>query len=314
LPRVDNPRVLVGFDKSDDAGVYLLDNGTALVQTIDFFTPIVDDPETFGQVAAANSLSDVYAMGGRPLTALSVTCYPGGGDPAVLGAILRGGQSKIHEAGCVVIGGHSVADDEIKFGYAVIGTIDPAKVRTNSAARPGDDLVLTKRLGTGVISTALKREIARPEHIDAMVESMTQLNHAAGEAMGRHDVHAATDITGFGLMGHGREMAEGSGVTLEIDHANLEFLPGALDYARQGIFPGGQKNNQLFAQSLVGMADTVPPEVAGLLYDPQTSGGLLISIAPADTAALLKELAAARVVAVKVGRVLERTVPAIRVI
>jgi selenide,water dikinase len=314
LPRVDNPRVLVGFDKSDDAGVYLLDDHTALVQTIDFFTPIVDDPETFGQVAAANSLSDVYAMGGRPLTALSVTCYPGSGDPAVLTAIMRGGQSKVHEAGCVVIGGHSVADDEIKFGYAVIGTIDPAKVRTNSAARPGDDLVLTKRLGTGVISTALKREIARPEHIDAMVESMTQLNRAAGEAMGRYDVHAATDITGFGLMGHGREMAEGSGVTLEIDHSRLEFLPGALDYARQGIFPGGQKNNQLFAQSLVGMADTVPPEVAGLLYDPQTSGGLLISIAPADTGALLKELVAAGVVAVKVGRVLERTTPAIRVI
>jgi selenide,water dikinase len=314
LPRLDNPRVLVGFDKSDDAGVYLLDDHTALVQTIDFFTPIVDDPETFGQVAAANSLSDVYAMGGRPLTALSVTCYPGAGDPAVLAAILRGGQSKIHEAGCVVIGGHSVADDEIKFGYAVIGTVDPSKVRTNSAARPGDDLVLTKRLGTGVISTALKREIARPEHIDAMIESMTQLNRVAGEAMGRHDVHAATDITGFGLMGHGREMAEGSGVTLEIDHSKLEFLPGALDYARQGVFPGGQKNNKLFAQSLVGMSEVVPVEVAELVYDPQTSGGLLISIAPADTAALLKELHAAAVAAVKVGRVLERGSTAIHVI
>lgn len=312
MPRLDNPRVLVGFDKSDDAGVYLLDDHTALVQTVDFFTPIVDDPEIFGQVAAANSLSDVYAMGGRPVTALSVTCYPGTGDPAVLGAIMRGGQSKIHEAGCVVIGGHSVADDEIKFGYAVIGTIDPAKVRTNSAARPGDDLVLTKRLGTGVISTALKREIAQQEHIDAMVESMTQLNRAAGEAMGRYDVHAATDITGFGLMGHGREMALGSNVTLEIDHTKLEWLPGALDYARQGVFPGGQKNNKLFAQSSVGMASSVPEEVAGLVYDPQTSGGLLISIAPTDTEALLKELHAAGVVAVKVGRVLERTKPAIR--
>ncbi len=286
--------------------MYLLDDHTALVQTIDFFTPIVDDPETFGQVAAANALSDVYAMGGRPLTALSVTCFPGGGDPAVLEAILRGGQSKIHEAGCVVIGGHSVADDEIKFGYAVIGTIDPSKVRTNSAARPGDDLVLTKRLGTGVISTAIKREIADQQHIDAMVASMTQLNRAAGQALGRYNVHAATDITGFGLMGHGREMAEGSHVTLEIDHSRLEFLPGALDYARQGVFPGGQKNNQLFAQSAVAMADSVPAEVAGLLYDPQTSGGLLISIDPADTEALLKELGAAGVVARKIGRVLER--------
>jgi selenide,water dikinase len=314
LPRLDNPRVLVGFDKSDDAGVYLLDDRTALVQTVDFFTPIVDDPEIFGQVAAANSLSDVYAMGGRPLTALSITCYPGSGDPAVLAAIMRGGQSKIHEAGCVVIGGHSVADDEIKFGYAVIGTIDPAKVRTNSAARPGDDLVLTKRLGTGVISTAIKREVAGQEHIDAMVESMTQLNRAAGEAMGRYNVHAATDITGFGLLGHGREMAEGSNVTLEIDHSKLEFLPGALDYARQGVFPGGQKNNRLFAQSVVEMAGAVPAEVAGLLYDPQTSGGLLISIEPADTEALLTELHAAGVLAVRIGRVLERTAAGISVI
>jgi selenide,water dikinase len=313
LPRPDNPRVLVGFDKSDDAGVYLLDDRTALVQTVDFFTPIVDDPNIFGQVAAANALSDIYAMGGRPVTALSVTCYPGNGDPAVLEAILRGGQSKIHEAGCVVIGGHSVADDEIKFGYAVIGTIDPAKVRTNSAARPGDDLVLTKRLGTGVISTALKREIARQEHIEAMVESMSELNRAAGEAIGRYDVHAATDVTGFGLMGHGREMAQGSNVTLEIDHTKLEWLPGALDYARQGIFPGGQKNNQLFAQASVGIANSVPAEVAGLLYDPQTSGGLLISIAPSDTAALLEELHSASVVAVTIGRVLERTAPAIHV-
>jgi selenide, water dikinase len=314
LPRLDNPRVLVGFDKSDDAGVYLLDDRTALVQTIDFFTPIVDDPETFGQVAAANSLSDVYAMGGRPVTALSVTCFPGDGDPAVLEAILRGGQSKIHEAGCVVIGGHSVADDEIKFGYAVIGTIDPAKIRTNSAARPGDDLVLTKRLGTGVISTALKREAAAQEHVDAMVESMTQLNRVAGEALGRYNVHAATDITGFGLMGHGREMALGSNVTLEIDHSKLEFLPGALDYARQGIFPGGQKNNKLFAQAVVWMADSVPAEVAGLLYDPQTSGGLLISIEPADAGALLHELHRAGVVVGKIGRVLERGTVGIRVV
>jgi selenide,water dikinase len=294
--------------------VYLLDDRTAIVQTVDFFTPIVDDPETFGQVAAANSLSDVYAMGGRPISALAITCYPGSGDPAVLAAIMRGGQSKIHEAGCVVIGGHSVADDEIKFGYAVTGIIDPAKVRTNSAARPGDDLVLTKRLGTGVISTAIKRELANDEHIDAMVESLTQLNRLAGEAMGRYDVHAATDITGFGLMGHGREMAEGSHVTLEIDHAKLEFLPGALDYARQGVFPGGQKNNRLFAQSAVEIAGVVPSEIAGLIYDPQTSGGLLISILPSDTAALLEELRGAGVVAEKVGRVLERGAAAIRVI
>ena len=314
MPRQINPNVLVGFDKSDDAGVYLLNETSALVQTVDFFTPIVDDPATFGEVTAANSLSDIYAMGGKPITALAVACYPSKGDAETLEQIMRGGLAKMNDAGCAVIGGHSVADDEIKFGYAVIGVIDPGKVRTNSGARAGDDLVLTKRLGTGVISTALKRGLASDDHVRAMVDSMTMLNAAAGEAMGQYDVHAATDITGFGLLGHAREMAAGSDAGLEFDHTKLEFIPGALDYAQQGVFPGGQKNNRNFAEGEVEMGEHVPEEIAGLLYDPQTSGGLLISVDPADTARLLEKLRAADVPANKVGRVVAATSPRIHVV
>ena len=314
MPRQINPNVLVGFDKSDDAGVYLLNETSALVQTVDFFTPIVDDPATFGEVTAANSLSDIYAMGGKPITALAVACYPSKGDAEILEQIMRGGLAKMNEAGCAVIGGHSVADDEIKFGYAVIGVIDPGKVRTNSGARAGDDLVLTKRLGTGIISTALKRGLASDDHVRAMVDSMTMLNAAAGEAMGQYDVHAATDITGFGLLGHAREVAAGSDVGLEFDHTKLEFIPGALDYARQGTFPGGQKNNRNFAEGEVEMGEHVPEEIAGLLYDPQTSGGLLISVDPADTESLLEKLQAAKGPANKVGRVVAATSPRIHVV
>ena len=294
--------------------MYLLNETSALVQTVDFFTPIVDDPATFGEVTAANSLSDIYAMGGKPITALAVACYPSKGDAEILEQIMRGGLAKMNEAGCAVIGGHSVADDEIKFGYAVIGVIDPGKVRTNSGARAGDDLVLTKRLGTGVISTALKRGLASDDHVRAMVDSMTMLNAAAGEAMGQYDVHAATDITGFGLLGHAREVAAGSDVGLEFDHTKLEFIPGALDYARQGVFPGGQKNNRNFAEVEVEMGEHVPEEIAGLLYDPQTSGGLLISVDPADTESLLEKLRAGDVPANKVGRVVAATSPRIHVV
>lgn len=303
----------MGFDKSDDAGVYLLNETTALVETVDFFTPIVDDPETFGQVAAANSLSDIYAMGAKPITALAVTCFPAKGDPDVLEQIMRGGLSKISEAGCAVIGGHSVADDEIKFGYAVIGVVDPKKVRTNAGARPGDDLVLTKRLGSGVIATALKRGLAADEHVEAMIASMTALNVVAGEAIARRRVHGATDVTGFGLLGHAKEMAEASGVSLEIDHTKLAFIDGALDYARQDTFPGGQKNNRAFAEHVVSAEASVPAEVEGLLYDPQTSGGLLIAIDPADTEAMLAELHGAQVPAAKIGRVADSESPRIHV-
>ncbi|HJT53574.1 MAG TPA: selenide, water dikinase SelD, partial [Candidatus Angelobacter sp.] len=234
LARQHDPNVLVGFDKADDAGVYKISPEQALVQTVDFFTPIVDDPYTFGQIAATNSLSDVYAMGGRPLSALAIVCFPEKGDLDILEQILAGGLSKMMEAGCAVIGGHSVRDPEIKFGYSVTGMIHPERVWTNSGAKPGDKLILTKPLGTGVISTAIKKGEAKQEWIEAATKSMTTLNlKAARIAAGdRFVVHAATDITGFGLIGHGREMAAGSEVSLHIESSRVEALPGALECIR----------------------------------------------------------------------------------
>ncbi|HXA86830.1 MAG TPA: selenide, water dikinase SelD, partial [Candidatus Dormibacteraeota bacterium] len=234
LARQNDPNVLVGFDTADDAGVYKISATQALVQTVDFFTPIVDDPFTFGQIAATNSLSDVYAMGGRPLSALAIVCFPDKGDLEVLQQILAGGLSKMMEAGCVVIGGHSVRDPEIKFGYSVTGMIHPQKVWANSNAQILDSLILTKGLGTGVISTAIKQGKAEQQWIDAATRSMTTLNGRAAEvaASGRFTVHAATDITGFGLIGHAREMAVGSGVSVRIDSAKVPLLEGAMDCVR----------------------------------------------------------------------------------
>lgn len=279
IPRFADPNLLVGFDTSDDAGVYKLTEECALVQTVDFFTPVVDDPYTFGAIAAANSLSDVYAMGGKPITALSILCYPGGGDLDDLAEILKGGAEKIHEAGCTLAGGHSVNDPEIKFGYSITGTIHPQKIKANTGALPGDILYLTKPIGTGVIGTALKRGIALEHHVTAMIQSMLTLNKAACEAMLTFDVHGCTDITGFGLIGHLREMAKGSGVTIAIEMSNVQYLPGAAEYAAQGAIPGGLKNNRDFA------SPDVDGEAPDLLYDPQTSGGLCISISPQHAAA-----------------------------
>jgi selenide, water dikinase len=316
LPRQTNPNVLVGFDKADDAGVYRLGPSLGLVQTVDFFTPIVDDPYTFGEIAAANSLSDVYAMGGKPLSALSIVCFPNKGDIDTLEQILQGGLAKMQEAGCAVIGGHSVADDEIKFGYSVTGTIDPTRVLANATALPGDALLLTKRLGTGVISTALKKGAASEESVAAAIDSMRMLNRRAceimleisydGRAAAAGAVHSVTDITGFGLIGHGREMALGSGVTLELDHSRVLALPGALEYAQKGFVPGGLKNNREFASCAVAVRAGVPPEVETLLYDPQTSGGLLISVAASAAAQLEAALNTSSVPASIIGRVLER--------
>lgn len=290
----------MGFDTSDDAGVYKLSPECALVQTVDFFTPIVDDPYTYGAIAAANALSDVFAMGGRPVTALSVLCYPGKGDLEDLEAILKGGAEKMIEAECAVVGGHSVNDDEIKFGYAVTGTVHPDRIWTNAGARPGDVLVLTKALGTGVISTALKRGLASDDHVAASIASMLKLNKVDTEA------HGCTDITGFGLMGHAREMALASKVTLEIDSSALEFLPGALEYAAAGAVPGGLNNNRAFASSCVLVREGIRAEVEALLYDPQTSGGLLLSQSP--------EQAARHPARQVIGRVLERGEKPIHVI
>jgi len=302
MPRNDNPNVLVGFDTNDDAGVYRLSDELALVQTVDFFTPIVDDPFTFGAIAAANSLSDIYAMGGSPISALSVVAYPGSGDPEVLEAILRGGLEKMREAACAVIGGHSVNDPEIKFGYAVTGTAHPARVKTNAGARPGDALVFTKALGTGVIGTALKRGIADEASVKAAIESMLKLNGDACRAMLAFDTHACTDITGFGLLGHAREMAVASGVTLEIESAAIPLLPGALDAVRAGAVPGGLKNNVEFASCVVELAKEIDPALLQLLYDPQTSGGLLIALPEHEAAALEAAIPGGR----RIGRVRAR--------
>ena len=303
LPRVTNENVIVGFDTSDDAGVYRLTPTLALVQTVDFFTPIVDDPYTFGAIAAANALSDVYAMGGVPISVLSILAYPANGDLDDLGDILRGGADKVHESGAVILGGHSIADEEIKFGYAVTGTVHPERVRANTGARAGDTLVFTKKIGTGVIATALKRGIASEEHVASSIASMLKLNREACERMLAFDVHGCTDVTGFGLIGHAREMAVGSGVTVEINSAAVQFLPGAVEYARRGAIPGGLKNNRDFASPSVAARNAISPEIESLLYDPQTSGGLLISLPEADAVQLIAALRGAYLL----GRVLPRS-------
>jgi selenide,water dikinase len=306
IPRVSDANIIVGFDTADDAGVYRISPELAIVQTVDFFTPVVDDPYTFGAIAAANALSDVYAMGGRPLTALSILAWPGSGDIGTLEQILKGGAEKIHEAGCVILGGHSVNDPEIKFGYAITGTVHPDRVKTNSGARPGDILMFTKKIGTGVISTALKRGIAKDQHVDGAIAQMLTLNRAAAEAIDNLDVHGLTDVTGFGLLGHAREMAIGSKVTLEIDSSLVRFLDGALEYAAAGAFSGGLGNNREFVASCV--EGTSPYD--DLLYDPQTSGGLLIALPEKDAAELARNLPAAY----RIGRVLERQAKPLRIL
>jgi selenide,water dikinase len=314
LARQHDPNVLVGFDKADDAGVYLLAPNLAIVQTVDFFTPIVDDPYSFGQIAATNALSDVYAMGGKPVSALAMVCFPEKGDIEVLEQILQGGLSKMIEANCTVVGGHSIRDPEIKFGYAVTGTIDPKRVMANSGAKPGDCLVLTKALGTGVISTAIKKGQAAPEWIVAASESMTTLNKTAAEIALKYDVHGMTDITGFGLIGHAREMALASNVSLEIKSREVRILPGALESIRAGFIPGGLKANREFAECVVESDGSVSDELWNLIFDPQTAGGLLISVSAADCDKMVDELRAANLPAACVGQVKTGGKPLIRVL
>ena len=313
LPRQHDPNVLVGFDTADDAGVYRISADQALVQTLDFFTPVVDDPYTFGQIAATNSLSDVYAMGGRPISALAIVCFPEKGDFSILEQILAGGLFQMMAAGCTVIGGHSVRDPEIKFGYSVTGLIHPDRVLTNSSAQASDLLILTKPLGTGVISTAIKRGKARPAWIDAATKAMTTLNGKAVEVIQSNGfrVHSATDITGFGLIGHLREMAKGSGVSIRIHSANIPLLEGALECIQGGCIPGGLNANREFAECAVAYEDGVPEDIKTVLFDPQTAGGLLLSVANEDATALLAALRAADVGAVQIGEVLPQSKPLI---
>jgi selenide,water dikinase len=314
LPRQNHANVLVGYETSDDAAVYRLSDEMAIVQTVDFLTPIADDPFTYGQIAAANSLSDVYAMGGRPISALSILAYPASGDSDVLDEILRGGLSIMMEANCAVVGGHSIADENIKFGYAVTGLIHPDKIWRNIGARPGDLLILTKPLGSGVISTALKQGRAEESWVNAATNTMARLNRQAGEALieldglatGESPIHAATDVTGFGLIGHAREMAEGSAVSMRIDHRGIEYLPGALEGAQQMFFSGGLKNNREFLQGSVNFGSSVSEEFRALLFDPQTSGGLLVSVARESANHAMEALKQRQVSARVIGEVLSR--------
>jgi selenide,water dikinase len=295
--------------------VYKISAEQALVQTVDFFTPIVDDPYTFGQIAATNSLSDIYAMGGRPMSALAIVCFPEKGDLDVLERILAGGLSKMMEAGCAVIGGHSVRDPEIKFGYSVTGSIHPQKVWANAGAKVGDRLIFTKAIGTGVISTAIKKGEARQEWIDAATKSMTTLNAKAAEVtiVSGATVHAATDITGFGLIGHAREMAAGSGVSVRINAASVPVLEGALECVRKGFVPGGLNANRDFAECLVGYEGDIAPEIKTILFDPQTAGGLLLSVPSVNSNKLVGALRAAGVPAVEIGEVTPAGKPLITV-
>jgi selenide,water dikinase len=338
LARQHDPNVLVGFDHADDAGVYQIGLGTALVQTVDFFTPIVDDPYAFGQIAATNSLSDVYAMGGRPITALAMVCFPEKGDLSILERILAGGLSKMMEANCTVIGGHSIRDDETKFGYSVTGLIHPNQILANKGAQPGDRLLFTKSIGTGVISTAIKKGTAKPEWIEAAVKSMTTLNKAAAEVIAKivgassgtehvgtaapgrpaerssaAAVHAMTDITGFGLIGHAREIALASKVSLCFYANRIPLLEGALDCVRAGYIPGGLKANREFAECAVHFEDGISAELKTLLFDPQTAGGLLISVSADDAPRLSRALIAAGVPAVEIGEVIPEAKPLIRI-
>jgi len=284
------------MESLDDAGVYRLTDDRALIQTIDFFTPIVDDPYTFGQIAAANALSDVYAMGGKPLTAMNIVCFPTKSlDISVLREILRGGADKMCEAKVVLVGGHSVEDAELKYGLSVTGTVHPKRLVTNAGAKVGDKLILTKPLGTGIISTAMKAGVAGKETIAKVSECMAALNDKASELMQEVGVHACTDITGFGLIGHSWQMADNSGVGIEFNSASVPFLSEAAEFAQNGFCPGGLHRNREFYSKSVKFAGRVPEYVQDILFDPQTSGGLLISLAPEAAQLLLGKLLKAKV-------------------
>ncbi len=304
MPVPVDDRVLVDYRTADDAGVYRLDEERALVQTVDFFTPIVDDASTYGRIAAANSLSDVYAMGGRPLTALAIAAFPARDfDPVLVRDVFRGGSDALREAGVVLLGGHTVQDQEVKFGYAVTGLVHPDRVLRNGGVRPGDALILTKPIGTGVITTALKHDRAPADAVAEAVRVMSALNRAASEVLvaAGPAVHACTDITGFGLVGHASEMAENSEATLEIETGAVPLLPGALALAARNR-PGGAATNQAHFSLVVVERGPLDDDLRALMYDPQTSGGLLAAVAPDLAESVLDALARAGVDACLVGR------------
>jgi len=296
LPKFKNPDLLVGTETADDAGVYRLRPDLAIVNTVDFFTPIVDDPYVFGQISATNSLSDVYAMGGEPKTCMNIVCFPKGKmDIEILGEILKGGADKVKEAGAVVVGGHSIIDEEIKFGMAVTGVIHPDKILRNVGVQEGDALILTKPLGTGIITTALKKGKASEESVNEAVQSMTTLNAMAAQVARAHPVHACSDVTGFGILGHALEMASGSDVTLVIESAKMPLLRGTPRLAEKGYITGGCKWNKDYLNDKMLIDKNIREGLVEAALDPQTSGGLLFAIARRHAAKLLEELHAAGV-------------------
>jgi selenide, water dikinase len=309
LPPQPNENVIVGYDKADDAGVLRLTDETALVQTVDFFTPVADDPYVYGQIAAINSLNDVYAMGGTPLSALSIVCFPQSGDFEILGKILEGGQAAMNKEGVVVIGGHSVDDPEMKFGYAVTGTIHPKRVISNAGARPGDVLILTKPIGTGAINTAVKNGKASKQTEAAAIAAMTTSAAAASKVMIKLGASACTDITGFGLLGHAYELAKASNVTLNIESATVPLLPDVLELIGQGMLTRGDKNNRVYVGDTVTIAENVSSEMQSALFDPQTAGGLLISLDPDSADEFLRSIENAFVI----GTVSDMSGPLMRV-
>jgi len=291
LPPFEHPDMIVGTETSDDAGVFRLQKDLAIVNTVDFFTPIVDDPYTFGQIAAANALSDVYAMGGEPRTALNIVGFPKGTlDLEVLTEIIRGGSERVRTAGAVVIGGHSIIDAELKYGMAITGVVHPDRVVRNVGVRAGDALVLTKALGTGIITTALKRQKASPASVRAAVASMVALNDTASAIMRTAAVHACSDVTGFGLLGHSYEMASGSGVTIALEARTLPLLPGARALAKQGCLTGGAQRNRDYLAAKVSVAGSVRSDLVDIAFDPQTSGGLLIALPAGEANQLVDRL------------------------
>jgi selenide,water dikinase len=306
-PQPKDENVLVGFDKADDAGVYRLRDDLAIVQTVDFFTPIVDDPHVYGQIAALNSINDVWAMAGTPLTALAITCFPKKGvDPAILGEIMRGGQETLNQHGVTLIGGHSVDSEQIMFGYSVTGVIDPTKIASNAGARPGDVIILTKPIGTGVISTGIKFGKASEKTIAASVETMMTPGKFAAEAMREFGVKGTTDVTGFALIGHAWEMAKASKVTIEIEAGAVPLIEGALELAAAGMLTSGDKTNREYIGEDIEIGEGVDKNLLKLLFDPQTAGGMLISISQDRADDLLAHLRHNYSRAHKIGRVLER--------
>lgn len=300
---IDFPQVLVGLSEPDDAAVYQLDERKAIISTTDFFPPVVDTPYEFGAIAAANALSDVYAMGGDPLLAINLVAFPENLPLDILQEILRGGAEKVREAGAVIAGGHSISDPEPKYGLSVTGVVDTDRIIRKSGAQPGDKLLLSKALGTGVITTALKRGIAKAFHLDGAIASMSRLNESAARLAQQYRVHAMTDITGFGLAGHGQEMARLSQVDLRLEFPRLHWLPGTMEYAEDGVFPGGMGRNRECFSSWIEFEDSPRGHHESLLYDPQTSGGLLMAVAPENADALLREMAAVGEQASLIGNV-----------